>query len=242
MKKLKTCLQIFLILFLVFVIVDKESSGQAKEFFFIELSGGPSIPFGEFANSDANDPSSGYATVGGRIALRLGLNFTPNYGLVSILFGNMNGTDAEPLRKLIDQQNPGYNWSIESGNWKIGGALLGLRSRLVTKSITYNIDIYGGGFNSYSPEIIATSLPNNSIRLEDKSVFALAYLISAGLSYEIGNNISLTGNVEFLGAKQSFTDVNRISTIGGTTTTTTISYDQSYNAINIVLGLKYSFM
>jgi len=231
-----------LILFLVFAFVDKESSGQAKEFFFIELSGGPSIPFGEFANSDANDPSSGYATVGGRIALKLGLNFTPNYGLVSILIGNMNGTDTEPLRKLIDQQNPGYNWSIESGNWRIGGAMLGLRSRFIAKSITYNIDIYGGGINSYSPEITATSSPNNSIKLEDKSVFALAFLISAGMSYEIGDNISLTGSMEFLGAKQSFTDVNRISTIGGTTTTTTVSYDQSYNAFNIILGLKYSFM
>jgi hypothetical protein len=245
MKKLSTLLKIILNLLLIFTFFNQNASAQEKEFGFAGLSIGPSIPFGEFAKSDPNNDNSGYATIGGKASLKFGLNLSRYYGLVSIFFVNINGTDADPLRERISQQNPGFDWTIDSKNWRVSGGMLGFRSRLPTKNITYHFEVFGGGLNSYSPEITATAITGqgtNTIKLENKIVWTFAYIVGAGISYEIGNNFSLTGNVEFLGADPRFNDVRTTKTIGGTTTTSTVSYNQSYNAFNILLGLKYSFM
>lgn len=233
------------IVLLIFVSPIHKVSSQVNEYMFINLSCGPSLPLGDFAKSDASKVNSGYATFGGLTVLKLGLNFQVNYGLVSMIFANINGTDAEPLRNKIAQENPNYEWSIDSENWMVGGALIGFRTRLLKEYITYHFEIFGGVLRSNSPEITATANTNqgtNFIKQEGKTAYSFTYVLCGGISYEMSNALSLTAELNVLNANPKFKDVTTTTSIGGTTTTSVVSFNQTNNVYSILIGLKYSFM
>jgi hypothetical protein len=238
-------LKFLITVFLIFIIPIHKVSSQVNEFMYISLSGGPSIPLGDFAKSDASKINSGYATIGGLAVLKFGLNFQVNYGLVSMIFANINGTDAEPYRNKIAHENPNYDWSIESENWIVGGALIGFRTRLLKEYITYHFEIFGGVLRSNSPEITATANTNqgtNFVKQVGKRAYTFTYALCGGFSYEISNAFSLTAEFNVLNANPRFHDVTTTTSIGGVTTTSVVSFNQTNNVYSILLGLKYSFM
>ena len=233
------------IVFLIFTCPIHKVLSQVNEFMFINLSVGPSLPLGDFAKSDASKINSGYATLGGLTVLKLGLNFQVNYGLVSMVFANINGTDAESYRNKIAQENPNYNWSIDSENWMVGGALIGFRTRLLKEYITYHFEIFGGVLRSNSPEITVTANTNqgtNFVKQDGKTAYTFTYVLSGGVSYEIGKAFSLTAELNVLNANPRFKDVTTTTTIGGVTNTSVVSFSQTNNVYSILIGLKYSFM
>ena len=233
------------IVFLIFISLIPKVSSQVNEFVFINLSGGPSFPLGDYAKSDASKVNSGYATFGGLSVLKFGLNFRVNYGLVSMIYANVNGTDAEHFRNKIVQENPGYNWSIDSKNWMVGGALIGFRTRLLKEYITYHFEIFGGVLRSNSPEITVTEITDqktNFVKQDSKTAYTFTYVICGGISYEIGNAFSLTAELNVLNANPRFKDVTTTKTIGGTTTMSVVSFNQTYSVYSILIGLKYSLM
>src|SRR5665647_881812 len=117
-----------LIILLVFVVsglnaqINVQSSFSKK--FNVELRVGPSFPYSDFGNKDANNQNSGFAKVGYKIEAIVGYKLIDVIGINLMGFYNANGTDLSSLSKLLSDRS-GNTWTSDSKSWNIFGGLVG---------------------------------------------------------------------------------------------------------------------
>ncbi|MFA5405543.1 MAG: hypothetical protein WC358_11465 [Ignavibacteria bacterium] len=243
MKKLLTV--IFLLL-----TCSLFSQTQKYDFLYLNFSAGPSIPIGEFASNDINNPGAGFAKVGLKGELSLGINLTPQIGLVAEVFLNSNGTKPDKMTEYLNSTFPGYRWNIESKKWNIYGLFTGLSFKTpVRKDMYVFIQAFGGFINSTSPNFLYTADSGNfsgTYNIESGTTSAMTYKLTTGLEYKLDKRFSLCGMIEYIGSKPKFKDIKTTTTFTNNTTGTNIyssesrtSFDQTLSVFNIGLGFKY---
>lgn len=211
----------------------------AKEKIYFGLSVGPSIPESDFANKEVT-VNSGYALTGYKIQGYGGINLFGAFGISILGFTNFNRTDPEKLKTSISGTYPGNNWLVNSKSWQLYGGMGGISFFYpVGKSTSLDIKIMSGLLSAKSPELLFTS-GNNSYKLESATANSFSYMSSIGLNFYVGQNISLTGAIDFMRAEPNFTNVKTISIINGNTTESTSSFYREMNIINFNFGFRYS--
>jgi|WetSurMetagenome_2_1015567.scaffolds.fasta_scaffold26192_3 hypothetical protein len=243
MKKLLT------FIFLLFAC-SLFSQAQKYDFLYLNFSAGPSIPIGEFASNDINNPGAGYAKVGIKGELSLGINLTPHIGLLAEVFFNSNGTNPDKYAEYLNSIFPGYSWDIASKKWSIYGLFTGLSFKTpIKKNVFAFIQAFGGFINSTSPDLLFTSDSGNitgTYNIQSGSTSAMTYKVTTGLEFKIDNRFSVCGLLEYIGSKPNFKDVKTVTSFYNNATQTYISqsqsqtsFDQTLSVFNIGIGFKY---
>lgn len=215
------------------------SAQRGNGYFGITL--GPSIPIEDFASKDPNNEAAGWANVGGLIDLSFAYEFgTGNFGVTAILRGQSNPTDAQALADAFAAKYNYVNWIVSAENWSLGGLLVGgYGSFDITEKSSFETRGMIGFLNATSPEIKVTG---NVLGMEawtkrsKASATAFSYLLGAGFKFGVGSKLYFLTNLDYLGSKPEFLNVETTTSFGSSEKNT---YHQNIGTLNLSVGLGF---
>jgi hypothetical protein len=206
---------------------------------YVAISLGTNIPIGDFASSDANNKSAGYATTGGISDISFAYKFGENFGMSALIRGQANPTDAQSFADEIAKQFPGSNVTVDSKTWGIGGLMFGgYGSFPISEKVSFDTRAMIGFLNATSPDITVTLTGSGGsawVKMNSTSSTAFSYLIGAGFKYDAGRKVCLFANIDYLGANPEFKNVETTDNTGATLSTNTFS--QSFGTISFSIGI-----
>ena len=230
-------------LFSVLLIVNI-SFPQAKGWIFSSINAGPSIPLGDFAKKNPTDPNSGYANIGYKVDLTVGINMLSDFSICLMGMYNSNPVDANALRNDIAAAYPLFNWNLTSESWHVKGIFMGLIKSFPVQNYNIDIKLFGGALDFDSPEYKLTGTGPGTyatVTVKEKSTYSECYIIAVGARYNINKNFSVGLNIESINSRPQFTDMRTIYDINGVQNEIRNSYKQWYNTINILATISYAF-
>lgn len=232
-------------LLIILIFASAMVAAQSTNRQYIGLSIGPSFPSGDFAKTNLNDSTSGWAKTGVAIDLTYSFRLAHNFGLyVSGAFSS-NKFNISEYKNALETANPEYGVSVESArNWSGGGLLLGPYIRLPLSS-KLSLDLRGsfGFFSAYSPKItIRTTLLSdqsitNDYYRESASGFSYAYSFGLGFKYRLSNYYALLFG-DYLSSPLKFKNGSGWDWNDEPYTT---EFYQTISYINVTVGLGYYF-
>lgn len=116
--------KIFLLFGLVFLSLIAFSQEARKGHIGIAL--GPSIPLGDFGDSEFNNEDAGYAKTGMHLNFNFNYKFNENLGVAALWTGNAHAIDAEKMIELFWTLDPSLTWKLETEAWSSGSLMGGL--------------------------------------------------------------------------------------------------------------------
>lgn len=208
--------------------------------FNIELRVGPSFPYGDLGNKDANNNNSGFAQVGFKAEAVVGYKLVDVLGINIMGFYNSNGTDLSNLSQLLNSRT-GKAWSSDSKSWNIFGGLLGFEySFPASKVLIVGFKAYSGIMSTTSPKVELTSGADSYIQ-DELSTTALTYMFSLSGAYPLSNNIFWVSSIGFLGSTPKFENVKTVTTINGVRTESTETFSQDMKTFVVDTGIRIVF-
>ena len=209
----------------------------------VGISLGPSIPIGDLSSKDYDNASAGWANTGGifdiSFAYKLGKG---NFGITALLRGQANPYDAQAYANELANQLSGVVWTVDTKAWGIGGLLVGgFGSVPISPKTNFESRAMIGFLTAVSPEITVTAIGTGGAawaRQSSATATSFAYMIGAGFSLDLGNNMFLLSNLDYLGSKPEFRDVETISSDG---TRLVDTWSQGMGAINLSVGIGFGF-
>lgn len=229
-----------LLLFLITLTITNQINAQDKRG-YIGISLGSSIPMGDLSSKDANNNAAGFANPGAvfdvTFAYKLGKG---NFGITALLRGQANPSDAQSLADEIANQNPGILWTVETGNWGIGGLMVGgFGSFPISDKASFDTRAMIGFLSASSPQININAIGAGGtawIRQYAASATSFSYLFGAGFKFDIGRKLYLLTNLDYLGSNPEFTNVETVTSLGERSSGT---YSQSLGTLNVNVGLAF---
>ncbi len=228
--------KILIILIFASIFVFSQSTNRQ----YIGLAIGPSFPSGDFAATNLNDSTSGWAKTGVAINLNYAYRFTHNFGVYAIGIFNSNKFDNIKYKDALEATHQDTTFSVESTrNWSGGGLLIGPYIRLPL-SDNFSWDIRGafGFFSGYSPKItLRSSGSEEPYYRETGSAFSYAYSFGTGFKFKLANYYVLLFG-DYLSSPLKFDNVTGWDW-NQEPYETEIRQDISY--INVTIGIGYYF-
>jgi len=242
---MKTTIRIIPFIFLIFCLMPGIQSQDDEV--FVSLGGGASIPLGEYAATDFNEESSGFARVGGNFNIFFGYRFNEFFSISGLLNGCMNRYDYVKAQEWLTENNaeslPETSWVVESKNWGLGGILAGPVGSIpiVTNRFFFDLRLLAGFIYAYSPAIYITGVESGEedkvLNIEQGSAASWALDVGAGFRYNRSRKQYFILLADYMYSKPSF------SNIGVNTQGFTFERDESYtqmvSTINISIGIGY---
>ena len=213
---------------------------------FVSLAAGASIPLSEYAASDFNNPSSGFAKTGGNFGINFGYRFNEYLSLTGLLSGSVNRYDYIQLQNWLTENfidlMPDTRWIVETKSWGLGGLLGGFTGSLPLVNNRFYVDARAlGGFTYvYSPAIYITGIESGAediyLFVEQYSTGSWALDFGAGFRYKRTRNQYFTLYADYFMAHPKYSGVVSESNFGASRSD---SFSQKINAVNISLGIGY---
>jgi len=217
-------------------------SAQAQH--FIGVTGGLSIPSGNFTKTDYADSKSGFASGGGNIGVTGTYFLTKHFGINGLV--SYQGYGFKGAQDLAD----GYkeDFEIDSATVLIKGRNYGIN---VLVGPYYALPVARNFFIDARVLVGITSahLAGNEVYIEDQSdgtfaqqaASAAAFGLQAGLAarYNLSRHFGIMLHGDYFSSKPNFTvsNTNRANEAGRVLT----GYNQPISGINLNLSLVYLF-
>ena len=225
-----------IIIFSSLIFFSIYSYSQSKG--YVAISVGPSIPIGDFASKNMANPSAGLSNTGAIFDISFAYKLGTQFGISALLRGQANPTDAQLIANELAKEDPLTYWTVESKTWGVGGLLFGgYGSFPVSEKINFDARGLIGFVNASSPEINITGTKQGKSIWAKQGIVstnAFSYLIGAGFTFDIGSKICLMINMDYMGTKPEFNNIEIISSIGHKNT---LSMKQNIETLNIGFGI-----
>lgn len=232
-------------LFLFFALLGLSINAMSQDKGYIGLSGGYSIPYGDFGSTNAKESSSGFAKSGLLFDLHMGFKINENIGITAKLRAQVNPTDAQALAEGIIQESNlpiGTSFSLNSGFWTMSGAMIGGYGILkLQEKLFLEPKLLVGYLSATSPEIkidFSSSQIPLILTQKEATASAISILMGANLRYNIGERFCLLGTIDYLTARPEFKNIEITNSIGPTET---ITFTQNFSTLNISVGFGIRF-
>jgi hypothetical protein len=207
---------------------------------YIAVSLGPSIPTSDFASKNIDNEAAGFAQPGGMIDISFGYKLSKNYGIAAMLRGQINNLDKDAISTEITKGLPWVNDNVRTGSWKIGGLMVGGYGTFpITNKVSFEPKFLFGLLLAKSPELnIDLTGPDGSGWVKQNSVTSSTFgaLVGAGFKYNAGKKMCLFANIDYLGAKPEFRDVETTTNFDYREKGT---YSQTFGTVNLGIGVGY---
>ncbi|MBL7745189.1 MAG: outer membrane beta-barrel protein [Chitinophagaceae bacterium] len=204
---------------------------------FLAFHAGPSIPIGDFYNSDYDNADAGFARIGFNPNLTYGYQFAKNFGLTASIFFNKNKLDNIAIQEAMEavfEVEPGSFKGLKLDHWKWYGVTVG--PALIynfTPYVAGDIRIMAGIVNANTPAI---TFQGETLAGEDWSV---AMPLQAGADLRIGigknKNTFIFVNIDYLYMKPKFNVDSDLDELVSET------FKQKISVINLTGGLGIRF-
>jgi opacity protein-like surface antigen len=218
---------------------------------FIGITGGLSIPTGNWAKANfvssvsgfAGDPS-GYAKKGGLGGVEGAYFFSKHVGIGALANYATYKTNIKPLSDGYQDSFDVDQVTTTASGYKIWNFLPGFYFDLpVWKRLSVTARALAGISHASTPAISVDvedgGNDDGTFEQKEASKTAFAFDLGAGLSYRIGHCFAVNLKADYFNTKPDFTIENsqRLNSAGRLIT----SYDQPLSAVNVSLGVAYVF-
>ncbi len=228
-----------ILLFAVFLFCVVYAAAQSHQ--HMGISAGPSFAMSDFAKTDLQDSTSGFAKTGVGINFVYAFRMSHNLGFQLNISYNSNNLDNIKLAESAQELNPGTSFSVGYLNpWNSGNLLFGPYLRFpVTSHLSFDVRGLIGFNGSYSPDFTINGISETGEKIEYKRYaaksFNFGYSAGAGFKYRINNYyILLFGDYSGTNAK-----FNSVTGIGWNNEPYNIYFTQKISSLRISLGFAY---
>jgi len=210
---------------------------------YIGISLGPSFPIGDYGSKDADNENGGLANTGAIFDLSYAYRFGQGpFGVTAMIRGQANLTDAQALANIFANQFPGITWTVESDPWTIGCLMVGgFASFNLSGKTSFDARAMIGLAAANSPELnISANVQGIPIWVKQSSTYgsSAAFLVGAGFKFALGNRLYLLANLDYMGLKPEFEDVETIGSDGSRSFDT---WSQPMATLNAGVGIAFRF-
>ena len=207
---------------------------------FVSVNFGSSIPIGEFASTDENSNSAGYAQTGFLVDVSLGLKFSKHFGVNMLVREQVNKYDAQALADQTKES--GVSSSINTTAWTMGGYMVGCYGSFpISKIFTIEPRIMVGYSTATSPNItinVTDGTTSAWAKVHSASSGSFSYLIGVGYRINAGKSFCFSFNADYLGANPEFSNVVTTYSWGDKEVGT---MSQNIETINLSFGIGFRF-
>lgn len=228
--------------FLFITIVSNAQEGDV----YVGIAGGLSIPLSDYASTDFDNESSGFARNGGNFNIQFGYRFNEYISLTGMLNGCVNRYDYVELQNWLTDQYagalPDTRWVVETKSWGQGGLMAGATGSLplVTNRLFLEARILGGLLYAYSPAIYVTGVEDGeedkTLNIEQSNAPSWVVDAGAGFRWNRTRNQYFMLYADYMTARPSFNNV-RLNTNFGIERDD--AFSQQMNTVNISIGIGY---
>ena len=237
---------------LLLILVSTFTYGQSLRRTSLGVEIGASIPFGDYASTDANNFSDssasypGFARTGMVIRMVFEHRLTHSLGIQADFLFGYNNVDQITMGDALGSKLDASLSLTATRPWNLGGLLIGPFIRIPFND-EFSMIIRGkvGGVGVYSPEykVVGSSNEDQS-KLEYyqyvNKTFSFIWSAGAGFQYRLSNySLNLYG--DYFGTTADFIDVTGQDWSVKPPVETTISFRQKINALSITFGVSYIF-
>lgn len=223
-------------LFLVALCVQVNAQDDKRG--YLAIGFGPSIPLSDFSSTSTSNDDAGYAMNGGNLNISFAYRLGQHLGLAAMLTGTSNAVDVNAVAEDFNINYPGSDWKVTADSWKIGGLMIGgFATFPATENLSFDVRLLGGVLQSTMPELNAideTGLIDRTIKREEKTAAAATFDLGFMLRYKLGSSVCVMAGADFISANPKFNDVTTTTSFAGSAD---LDIDQSYNTMNINVGL-----
>lgn len=208
----------------------------------VSFSLGPSIPIGNFSNSELSNSDAGWANTGSLIdfsfAQKLG---NSKFGIIAKFRSQANPLDNKSLTEEYENQTTGAICEVNSKPWSTGAILVGgFASLPISNKIYFDPKALIGFSGSISPDISVDITSNGYtgwVIQNGQSASAFAFMVGAGFRFEVGKRCYILAEVDYLNTTPGFRNIEVASSMGEKIKFNSILTLQTINT-SVGLGIK----
>lgn len=232
---------LIIVLALLYTIIPAGAVAQEGEV-YVSIGGGVSIPLADYAKSDFDEESSGFAKPGGNFNINFGYRLNEYLSLTGLLDGCVNRLDYIKMQDQLTESMPDKSWVVESKNWGLGGLMIGATGSLplVTNRLFIELRALGGFLYVNSPARYITGTEDGAedIKIDTEQYSSLSWSLDfgAGLRYNRSRNQYFILYADYMLAHPYYTGVQTVSNIDFEWED---AFSQKISTINISLGIGY---
>lgn len=236
-----------LVLIISFTLIIPSGLRSQEGDVYVSLSGGASIPLSDYAATDFDIESSGFASTGGSFTIDFGYRLNEYLSLEGLLSGGVNRFDYVALQDWFNENYtealPDTRWLVESKSWGLGGLLVGLTGSLplTRNKLCLDARALAGFTYVYSPALTITGFENGEddlrLYIDQYSAISWAIDIGAGFRYKRTRKQYFTLYADYVVAHPQYNSVEIQDNDIGLSRET--SFSQKIYTINITLGIGY---
>lgn len=179
----------------------------------IDVSGGPSLPTGNFGSSTMSNSDAGLAKTGGSFALNVAYLFSDYFGVTGQISYSSNGVNTDAIYDNYKQNYSNIKWSVEATPWTVGRAMGGIYASLPLsneKMLAFEPYLLVGLAEATSPKmtIVGTVNMNKAqIVMHEGMAFSVLSTVGGNLRVWVSPKISLLGGLDYSSINCVFKDV-----------------------------------
>jgi hypothetical protein len=197
---------------------------------------------GDFASKDIDNQSAGFASSGAIFDINFTYMVNNNWGFTASLRGQSNPFDDDAYETALENDNPGTTWTINSEPWGIGGLLIGgVKQMPISENSIFEVKAMFGFLRAVFPNVEWSGkqgIFEPKGKIHSTTASALSGLVGVGFRYNITSVLALTANLDYLGARPEFRDVETVTNYN---TVQRETFRQKFGAINFGVGLGFMF-
>jgi len=230
----------------MFALSVANAQNQAKS--FLSISSGISNPIGNFAASDIENATSGFAMPGSNFSLDGAWYFHPNIGIGGVYSTSVYQLNTNELAQRYLESFDCDSALAKAAPYHTINFLVGPYFSLPLGNFTIDLRILGGITTTLSPDIIGTAInqrtgPNegsiSTFVQTSSSAIAFGFQAGLGLRYSITKHLLVSLRYDYFTSKPNLTfdNIGRTNVSGVVLT----SYNQAVSGLNGTFGIGYQF-
>ena len=238
------------ILLIIFTVLSCYGFSQHYEN-FMSISMGGAVPFGDFASTDIENTSAGYAETSLFLSFDGAHLFLPYIGIGGTMTYANNSVDQVSLRTdiiaKIKEQYPDFvipedtYISFDAGVWNHVNVMVGPQFTLPLDRLNFDLRALGGLSFIFPPEMqIYLANEDEEFRkyFTYQTKVSFGYLFGAAIRYNTSDNMMIRLMADYTYAKTTYTVTDEYE---GPGTPDTGEYEQPIGTWNIGIGIGYYF-
>jgi len=207
----------------------------------IAINIGVSIPAGDFASKNVENPEAGLANTGISIGFSYDYQVVKNFGVSTLVRVENNSFDSQTLSSGYDR-TIGSTWTTTADEWTSYNFLIGgYYSFTATPKIRIHIKGMAGAANIKQPPFESTTSyqgNNYSINISEKKTTAFSYLLGAGVKFDITGKLAILAGVDFSAAQPKFKEMAYSTNVGSALP---VTGKVRFSTVNMSTGIGYKF-
>ena len=237
----------FATILFVAMLLNLHGQPESQKGYF-GISAGVAIPVGNFASTDVNDETPGYANSGFNGFLSTHIHIKDYIGFAGMIGYSKNPYDVQSFNENYRNQNPGVQYEFSASDYEmislLGGAFVSIPQGIMDINLKGYIGVSVATMPSTNSFIYSGEAgdPHRQIETLKNRSTAFTYGGGVNLIFYTKKNLAILIDASYLQAKPEFNALEiRLYEDGQLTGISGVDFQQKFQVINLGAGIAFTF-